>query len=616
MTHVKRLMIRDSLAPMSENELLEWQQRFSDTAELLPGVICEIDMSLRITYVNMLGLESFKYTKEDFDSGVTLRQLVHQDDRQRCSSNITNLLNGKSVGPQEYRMVHKDGVVVEYQVNSSPIFEGDTVVGIRTCVFDISERKRAENRIKQSEARFRRIFSQSPIGVALFNRGGKLVDYNGAFSQMFALPEDASASPEFPLLFSLVTIDAEQRDLLENGARVQCSSMLSLPGAADSAEARHLDWHIAPFGDDDQRDAMLLTQVQDVTERRMAEEAKLTEARSAADAAKRLVENLRKEVQQTFSFNNMVSRSPQMRKIFDVLPQMAETTTTVLVSGESGTGKELIARALHELGPRKTKPFVAINCSALPDNLLESELFGYKAGAFTDAKKDKPGKFALAEEGVLFLDEIGDISPAMQVKLLRVLQERTYEPLGGTASVKADVRLVAATNRDLPAMVKSGEFRDDLFYRMNVLKIKLPPLKARLSDIPLLCDHFIGLLNQRYDRKIEGMSPTALDLLLTHAFPGNIRELENIIEHAFVFCKEGNIEVEHLPEEIAGPGEKISEVKALQSFGSLDELEAKYILAILEETGGNRLEAARKLGIHKSTLFRKLKKLGITSDDA
>jgi transcriptional regulator with PAS, ATPase and Fis domain len=310
----------------------------------------------------------------------------------------------------------------------------------------------------------------------------------------------------------------------------------------------------------------------------------------------------------------MVSRSPEMKKIFDILPQVAVTPATVLISGESGTGKELVARALHQLSLRKRKPFVAINCSALPDNLLESELFGYKAGAFTDAKKDKPGKLALAEGGVLLLDEIGDISPAMQVKLLRVLQEKTYEPLGGLKSIKADVRILVATHKNLAEMVERGEFREDLFYRMNVLKIKLPPLRERRMDIPLLADHFVQLFNRRYNRSIEGISAGAIERLMTHDFNGNIRELENIIEHAFVFCTEGEIQLSHLPEEVSATSHDDC-TRAFRAISSFDELEAHFLRAVLEETGGSRIEAAKRLGIHKSTLFRKLKKLCITTTE-
>jgi transcriptional regulator with PAS, ATPase and Fis domain len=309
----------------------------------------------------------------------------------------------------------------------------------------------------------------------------------------------------------------------------------------------------------------------------------------------------------------MVSRSPEMKAIFAVLPEVAESTATVLIEGESGTGKELVARSLHELSPRRAAPFVAINCSALPDTLLESELFGYKAGAFTDARRDKPGKFALAEGGTLFLDEIGDVSPAMQVKLLRVLQERVYEPLGARAPERADARVIAATNKDLKAAVELGAFRMDLFYRVNVLSVKLPPLRQRRCDIPLLCQHFVGQFNSRYGKRVEAVSPEALELLLAYDFPGNIRELENLIEHAFIFCKGQVIEPAHLPPELprvdADP-----EALVLARVKTFDDLERLYIQSVLAETGGNKLAASRRLGIHKTTFFRKLKRLGLGPD--
>ncbi len=599
---------------MGDNEQIVWKERFSDTAELLPGIICEINQDLRIIYVNRLGLESFKFTKEDFEAGVYLSDIMHPEDKNRLEQNLSSILAGKPLGPQEYRMVHKDGTVRLYHVNSSPVFDGSKVRGIRTCVFDISDRKEAENKLRESEERFRRIFSQSPIGVALINHHGQVIDTNEAFRQMFSLPIDTPLPSDFPGFFKLVDLDDDEKIRLRHGEGVKYATPFDFAknGFSDTPDSRHLEWHITPLSTGDDQSRLLLAQVQDVTERKLAEEAKLQEAREAANKAKQLVESLRQEVQQTFSFSNMVSKSPQMRKIFDTLPQMAETTTTVLINGESGTGKELIAKALHDLSGRKKKPFIAINCSALPDNLLESELFGYKAGAFTDAKKDKPGKFSLADGGIIFLDEIGDISTAMQAKLLRVLQERTFEPLGATTSQRVDVRVIAATNKDLAEMVKKGTFRDDLFYRMNILKIKLPPLRERKPDIPLLCDHFVSLLNGRYGKSISGMSPEVLDKLLTYGFPGNIRELENIIEHAFVFCKDGSIQLSHLPEELAGSPEEIH-IKSLQSYGSLEDLEAHYIRAVLDEVGGNRIQAAKRLDIHKSTLFRKLKKLGIST---
>ncbi|MCK4606689.1 MAG: sigma 54-interacting transcriptional regulator, partial [candidate division Zixibacteria bacterium] len=244
------------------------------------------------------------------------------------------------------------------------------------------------------------------------------------------------------------------------------------------------------------------------------------------------IEELRRELEKKYSFNDIVSKSNKMSQLFNILPSIAQSDSTVLIEGESGTGKELVARALHNLSHRKDKPIVAVNCGALPDTLLESELFGYKAGAFTDARKDKPGRFAMADAGTIFLDEIADISPALQVRLLRVIQERTYEPLGATESVQADVRIVTATNRDIEKLVSKGEFRQDLYYRINVVRIKLPPLRERKEDIPLLIDHFIRRFNNLKKKYISDISPDALAVLMDYEYPGNIRELENIIEHA------------------------------------------------------------------------------------
>lgn len=235
-----------------------------------------------------------------------------------------------------------------------------------------------------------------------------------------------------------------------------------------------------------------------------------------------IVEELRKELDARFQLGDMVSCSPSMHKIFTILPQVAESDSTVLIQGETGTGKELMARAIHQLSPRRQKPFVAINCGALPDTLLESELFGYKAGAFTNATKDKPGHFALAKGGTIFLDEIGDISPAFQVRLLRVLQERRFQPLGSTQTVKADVRVIAASNKDLLDLVKNETFRQDLFYRINVVKLDLPPLRKRKEDIPLLIDRFIERLNRLRGRAVTGISREALSLLMSYNYPGNI----------------------------------------------------------------------------------------------
>jgi PAS domain S-box-containing protein len=323
-----------------------------------------------------------------------------------------------------------------------------------------------------------------------------------------------------------------------------------------------------------------------------------------------LVEDLRKEIEGRYTFDDIIGRSPAMQSLFDLLPVVADSDSTVLIRGASGTGKELVARAIHNLSPRKRKRFVAINCGALPDTLLESELFGHKAGAFTDARRDKPGRFAIADGGTILLDEVGDISPAMQVRLLRVLQERVYEPLGSVDPVAVDVRVITATHHDLAALVQKGIFREDLYYRINVFRVDLPALRDRREDIPLLINHFISRFNRIQNKNVAGVSDEVLNVLMRCDFPGNARELENAIEHAFVLCRSGLIELRHLPQEILG----CSGLSAMDvgPGASLKSIEAVCIAEALRRHEGSRKAAAEELGIHPTTLRRKIKNLGIT----
>lgn len=320
----------------------------------------------------------------------------------------------------------------------------------------------------------------------------------------------------------------------------------------------------------------------------------------------RYVEKLRKEIEKAHTFEDIISKNNKIKHILDILPTIAANESSVLIAGESGTGKELFARAIHNLSGRGKRPFVAINCGGFPETLIESELFGYEAGAFTGATKAKPGRFALAERGTLFLDEVGDLPPLLQVKLLRVLQEKTYEPLGAVRSLKADVRIVAATHRDLEAMVAKEAFRQDLYYRINVIKLEIPPLRERMEDVPLLVNHFIGRFSALHDKDISGVSPNALNILMSHDYPGNVRELENIIEHGCVLCPGNLIRVKHLPESLRPRMEKI------ETASSLAEVEKQFIISILKKNKWNRLAAANDLKIHKTTLFRKMKKFHIS----
>ncbi len=322
------------------------------------------------------------------------------------------------------------------------------------------------------------------------------------------------------------------------------------------------------------------------------------------------VEALRKKIDNQYRFEDIVSKNYSIQKIFDILPDIATSGSTILIEGPSGSGKELFARAIHNVSGLKGE-FVAVNCAALPDTLLESELFGYRKGAFSEAKKDKPGRFERAAGGTLFLDEIGDISTALQVKLLRVLQEKEYEPLGGTATEKTDARIIASTNRTLAELVARGTFREDLFYRLNVIKIELPPLAERRDDIPLLVRSFIQKFNALKGKEIKGISDQALNILMRHPFPGNIRELENIIEFAFVLCRGELIETRHLSQDIQKSGNNGQDIGPRLAAPQLEQAAKDAIVSALDRHRGHRGKTAVYLNIDKSTLWRKMKKYGI-----
>lgn len=312
-------------------------------------------------------------------------------------------------------------------------------------------------------------------------------------------------------------------------------------------------------------------------------------------------------------FHGIISKSPKLHRIFELLPDVAMSEAPVLIQGESGTGKELFSNVIHRLSPRKDGPLIKVNCGALPETLLESELFGYVKGAFTDARQDKQGRFQLANGGTLFLDEIGELPPSTQVKLLRVLQNGEFEPLGSTRTVRADVRILTATHRDLGALMKEGLFREDLFYRIHVVKLEIPPLRERREDLLPLVHQLIRQLNQRTGKRVQGLTDDALQVLTKHDFPGNVRELENIMEHAFILCRESSmLGLRHFPAYMTESQEsKEREKDDYKRSISLEDLEINAILEALRKHKWHRGRAALELGIGRSTLWRKLKRHGI-----
>ncbi|MGB3477683.1 MAG: sigma 54-interacting transcriptional regulator [bacterium] len=323
-----------------------------------------------------------------------------------------------------------------------------------------------------------------------------------------------------------------------------------------------------------------------------------------------MYKHLSEELNLRYSFANIIGKDKRMQEMYSLLEVVSPTSTTILIMGETGTGKELVARAIHHNSSRKNNAFMKVDCTALPETLLESELFGYKKGAFTDAKTDKPGKFQLADKGTIFLDEIGELPPSIQAKLLRVLEEHELEPLGGIKTVKIDVRIIAATNRDLQQAIKQGKFREDFYYRLNVVPITIPPLRDRPEDIPLLIEHFIKIFGKRFNKTITNVSPDAMDLLLDYPWPGNVRQLEHAIEHAFIHCTGKTIQARHLPDEIKKKSSPLIE-RILNAEVPTRAIEKEVIINALRRNNWDREKTAKVLKISRITLWRKMKKYAI-----
>lgn len=369
----------------------------------------------------------------------------------------------------------------------------------------------------------------------------------------------------------------------------------SIPSAVTAMQQGAFNYLLKPLD---------LAQLRAVTER-AAESARLR--RANVDLQRRLDER--------FGFEGVVGDSPQMRDVIEKLKRIAPTNASVLIQGETGTGKELVAQAIHQNSPRKSKPFVALNCAALSENILESELFGHVKGAFTDASSDRVGKFEYAHGGTLFLDEVGDMPLATQIKLLRVLENGEITRVGSNDPIKVNVRILSATNRNLEDGIEAGTFRNDLYHRLKVVTVRLPNLRERSQDVPILIDHFIRLFSRKHGKQIKGVSPVARRKLLAFDWPGNVRQLRNVVESMVVVDYDGLLDVDDLPEELADPAEPVAAPASQSLTGlvgrSLEEVERMFITETLRVTGGNREEAARILGIGERTLYRKIKEYGL-----
>ncbi len=473
---------------------------------------------------------------------------------------------------------------------------------------EVAERRRA---LRQSDERLAQIIEANSIATFVIDERGLVTHWNRACEKLTGIEAgeimgrnrqwQAFYREPHPVLADLMLNLDPRRDIVRSyGDKARpCKLGEGAWEAEDFYPAmgergRWLYFTAAPLRDLEGRITGAIETVQDVTERKLAE-----------DALRHEVADLEQELKGRHKFQSMIGQSRPMQSLYGMLDSLGDTDSTVLITGESGTGKELVAKALHYTGLRSSRTMVSLNCSALSENLLESELFGHVKGAFTGAYKDKMGRFQLAQGGTIFLDEIGDISPRIQLKLLRVLQEREFERVGDSRPLKSDVRILAATNRDLRELVRLGEFREDLYYRLKVVEIELPPLRERLEDIPLLVGHFLDYFNQRLGKQVRGVSDEVLGVFMAYAWPGNVRELEHAMEHAFILCHSHLIIMEHLPQELR---DAVPRPIVKRKCGSQ---EADDVLAALKEAGWNKSKAARRLGVSRPTLYQLMKRYKI-----
>lgn len=540
--------------------------------------VFSVDKKRRITFFNRAAEKLTGWLSEDV-IGMPCREVFKSSNCDNCYL-AESISCDKAIADRSLFITTKDGKHLPVNINTMPLYgEGDVLNGGVQVFRDVDALK-TRGLILDSIA----------DGVFTVDREWKITSFNRAAEEMTGVPASEAIGKSCSDIFH-ASICGENCAIAYSMCTGQIESNRSI--TIRGAEGSRLPVSVcsAPLVDSLGNIIGGVESIRDLT----------------------LLASLKRKLSR-FQVGELISKSPSMQQIFSILPDIARSDSNVLILGESGTGKELMAKAIHEQSERQNEAFVAINCGALPETLLESELFGYTAGAFTDARKDRPGRFAAAEKGTLFLDEIGDISTPVQVKLLRVLQERKYEPLGSTKSIDADVRVVAATHRDLETLMREGAFRDDLYYRLNVVKLYIPPLRERREDIPILIEHIIEQFNDQRSKDIGGVSDKTLALLMDYEYPGNIRELQNIIEYSFILCQGGLIRPEHLPEPFKS--KKQEDVCFLGFSGpvSMEEAEKIIIEKALARNKWKKMATCRELQISKDTLRRKIKRFALKKE--
>ncbi len=562
----------------------EWNKDFLNIINEMADGYAEVDFDGIMVDVNPALCRILGYSKEEM-VGQSNRDFMS---RKTADNNYKIYLSvyktGRPVKSHIYEAIRKDGGKRLMDVSISLIKNKQgTSTGFRGIFRDITEIKKSQDELAAQKSRLEAIFSSVKEGIITVDPDMSVVEINNAARDICGLVQSMKTGCSFP----------SAQDYCANACQGVFQEALKTKTSireysVDCSRKDHMSKTLilssAPLRDSTGAHIGAILVMRDVTRLR----------------------SLENQLIDRHKYHNIIGESKKMQEIFTLLDELASLDTTVLVTGENGTGKELVAKALHFGGNRALKPIVTVNCSALAENLLESELFGHVKGAFTGAVRDSEGRFKTADQGSIMLDEIGDISPRIQLKLLRVLQEKEFEPVGSSRPTRVDVRLIACTNRDLKELVEKGEFREDLYYRLKVIEIKIPPLRERRDDIPLLLEHFRNRYNKTFNKSITAADPEVMKALLNYHWPGNIRELEHAIERAFILCRGPRIHLDHLPSEIAKDDGKKT-VNSVVKFGN----DPGELLSVLEKTGWNKAKTARLLGISRPTVYEKIRKFNI-----
>ncbi|MCH8873879.1 PAS domain S-box protein [candidate division KSB1 bacterium] len=577
------------------------EERFRLLFEYAPDAYYLNDLTGTFVDGNKAAQEMTGYKKEEMIGKNFLRlNLLPPMQIPRAAALLAKNVLGRPTGPDELTLNRKDGTQVSVEIRTTPIrIKNQTLVlGIAR---DITERKRAEQALRESEERLSHILESAMDAIITINDARRIVLFNEAAEMVFRCPAAEAIGQPIDRFLSESFGNLLTRDLQDFGKHKITKQYMSAPEGLTAIRANGEEFPIeATISQVEVSGQKLYTIIlRDIDERKQAE-AELNKLQIEKDY-------LQEEIKTEYNFREVIGASAAMKKMFQNIEKVATTDSTVLLTGETGAGKELLARVIHNLSNRKDKVMVKVNCTALPAGLVESELFGHEKGAFTGATTKKKGRFELANGGTIFLDEIGELPLETQTKLLRVLQEQEFERVGGTQTQKVNVRVIAASNRNLEEDVKHGAFRTDLFYRLNVFPIHIPPLRERIDDIPLLINYFIKKFSHRMGKKIQSISPKAQEKLMSYDWPGNVRELANILERAVILCEGRLLQQEHIGISIQHPTREAE-------ISTLEEVEGMHIQRALEKTAGvvgGPHGAATLLGIKRTTLIDRMRKLGI-----